>query len=306
VTAEPAARRVLLVFVDGIGVGRPGAPNPFDGAPVTILAPLAGGRVDARVAFATADATLGYPGLPQSATGQAALFTGEDAVAVAGGHREGFPTRAVASLLLRCSVLSRVRAAGKRAAFLNAFDPLRAAMLTRMMRGEQAPTRRLRPSASALAALADGGSQRTFDDARSERAVTFDFTGEMCRAWGFDAPRRTIREAARTLAHAAADVDLAVFETFLTDKAGHAQDVTWARAEILRLERFLAELLEAVDLRSQLVIVTSDHGNLEDLSTPSHTRAEVPLLVAGPGQDAFVARVRSLRDVAPAMLGALA
>jgi phosphopentomutase len=114
-----------------------------------------------------------------------------------------------------------------------------------------------------------------------------------------------MRAAARTLAQAASELDLALFETFLTDKAGHAQDMAWARAEIVRLERFLAELLEAVDLRSQIVVVTSDHGNLEDLSTPSHTRARVPVLAAGPGSDAFVASVRSLRDFAPAMLQAL-
>ena len=83
--------RALLVFVDGIGLGRPGAHNPFDGAPVSLLAPLAGGAADARVAVGALDATLGHPGLPQSATGQATLFTGDDAVAVAGGHREGLP-----------------------------------------------------------------------------------------------------------------------------------------------------------------------------------------------------------------------
>jgi hypothetical protein len=298
-------RRVLLVFVDGIGVGRAGAPNPFDGAPVRLLAPLAGGAVDPRVAFAPIDATLGHPGLPQSATGQATLFTGDDAIAVAGGHREGFPTRAVASLVLRESVFARARAAGKRSAFLNAFEPARAARITRMARGDEPPERLVRPSASALAALAGGGSLRTFDDARAERAVTFDFTGEVCRGYGLDAPRRTIPEAARVVAAAAADVDLAFFETFLTDKAGHAQDVTWARAEIVRVERFLDELLRAADLDSQLVVVTSDHGNLEDLSTPSHTLAHVPLLAAGPGAAAFVAGVRSLRDVAPAMLAAL-
>jgi hypothetical protein len=206
----------------------------------------------------------------------------------------------------RSSVVARLRAAGKRAAFLNAFEPERAGRIARMARGEEAPTRALRPSATALAALAGGGSLRTFHDARAGRAVTFDFTGEVCRAWGLDAPRRTLREAARTVAAAASEVDLAIVETFMTDKAGHAQDVTWARAEIVRLERFLAELLDAVDLGSQLVILTSDHGNLEDLSTRSHTRARVPLLAAGPGAGAFVAAVRSLRDVAPGVLGALA
>jgi 2,3-bisphosphoglycerate-independent phosphoglycerate mutase len=297
--------RVLLVFVDGVGLGRPGAQNPFDGAPVRILAPLAAAQGDPRVAFAALDATLGYPGLPQSATGQAVLFTGHDAMAVAGGHREGCPTRPVAGLIARESVLSRARARGLRAALLNAFEPSRGERIARIAAGQEIATRHFRPSASALAQVAGGAALRTLADAHAGRALTFDFTGEVCRAFGLDAPRRTLAEAARTLAAAASELDLAIFETFLTDKAGHAQDVTWARHEIVRLERFLAELQGAIDPREQLVVVTSDHGNLEDLSTRSHTRAPVPLLAFGHGAGAFVRGAASLLYVAPRMLSAL-
>jgi hypothetical protein len=303
--------RALLVFVDGIGLGRPGAQNPFDGAPVRLLAPLGGGPPDERVAMAAIDATLGHAGLPQSATGQAVIFTGEDAIAAAGGHREGLPTRTVARLVLRHSVLARARAAGKRAALLNAFDARRADRLARLAgsvrdHGEYPTGARLaRPSASALAGLAGGGELRTLEDARAGRAVTFDFTGEVCRAFGLGAPARSLDDAARTLAAAAAEVDLGLFETFLTDKAGHAQDVVWARHEIVRVERFLSALVAAVDPREQLVVVTSDHGNLEDLSTRSHTRAPVPLMAFGAGAPAFVAGARSLLDVAPRLLAAI-
>lgn len=309
--------RVLLVFVDGIGVGRPGAHNPFDGAPLRLLAPLAGGPPDERLAFTPIDATLGHPGLPQSATGQGALFTGEDAIAVAGGHREGYPTRAVGELLLRSSFLARARAAGKRAAFLNAFDAHHAALIRDASRHwggsreggkagrKSSKARPVRASASALAALAGGGELRTIDDARAGRAVTFDFTGEVLRAYGVDAPARSLEGAARTLADAASELDLALFETFLTDKAGHAQDVGWARHEIARVERFLAALVDAVDPREQLVVVTSDHGNLEDLSTRSHTRAPVPLMAFGAGAHDFARGARSLLDVAPRALSAI-
>ena len=81
--------------------------------------------------------------------------------------------------------------------------------------------------------------------------------------------------------------------------------MTWARHEIARLERFLVALFDAVDPREQLVVVTSDHGNLEDLSTRSHTRAPVPLLAFGRGARAFVEGARSLLDVAPRLISAL-
>jgi 2,3-bisphosphoglycerate-independent phosphoglycerate mutase len=303
-------RRALLVFVDGVGMGRPGACNPFDGAPVEILAPLARAEAAKRpdVVCIPLDATLGHAGLPQSATGQATIFTGEDAMRVAGGHREGYPTRAVAELVTRASMLRRARDAGKRAGFLNAFDAPRAARIAAMAADgvtRREGRRRLRPSASALCALAGGGSLRTFEDARAGRAATFDLTGEVCRAFGLDAPRRSIRGAARAVADGAAELDLALFEMFLTDKAGHAQDMTWARVEIVRLERFLEELFAAVDPHRQLVVVTSDHGNLEDLSTRTHTLAKVPLLAFGAGAGAFAAGAGSLLDLAPRLLEAI-
>jgi 2,3-bisphosphoglycerate-independent phosphoglycerate mutase len=296
--------RVLLVFLDGIGIGRPGAPNPFDGAPVRVLAPLVDGHAgDARCVLRAIDASLGYRGLPQSATGQATIFTGLDAMAVAGGHREGYPTRAVGELILRGSVLAAARASGRRAALLNAFDRERGEMIARIARGEERAARRgPKPSASALAGLAGGGELRTLEDARQGRAVTFDFTGEVLRAFGVDAPSRSLEGAAETLARAASELDLAIFETFLTDKAGHSQDMAWARHEIARVERFLAALLDAVDPREQLVVVTSDHGNLEDLSTRSHTLAPVPLMAFGEGAGEFVRGARSLLDVAPRLL----
>jgi hypothetical protein len=292
---------------------RTGAPNPFDGAPVRILAPLADidRAGESGVVFEPIDATLGHAGLPQSATGQAVIYTGDDAIAVAGGHREGLPTRAVAQLLLRRSFLARAREEGKSAAFLNAYDRDRAARLTRMVReaeggerpaAEKRPHRLSRPSASTLAALARGGDLRTLDDAREGRAATFDLTGEVLRSYGVEAPRRSLRDAARVVAASAAELDLALFETFLTDKAGHAQDMAWARHEIVRLEAFLEALFASIDPARQLVIVTSDHGNLEDLSTRSHTRARVPLMAYGAGAAEAVAGARSLLDVSRIVL----
>jgi phosphopentomutase len=134
------------------------------------------------------------------------------------------------------------------------------------------------------------------------QAATFDFTGEICRFFGMPAPVRSLADAARAVAAGASQLDVALFETFLTDKAGHAQDVTWARTEIGRVERFLSALFDAVDPSEQLVVVTSDHGNLEDLSTRSHTRAPVPLFAYGAGSEEFVRGAQSLLDIAPRIL----
>jgi bisphosphoglycerate-independent phosphoglycerate mutase (AlkP superfamily) len=53
-----------------------------------------------------------------------------------------------------------------------------------------------------------------------------------------------------------------------------------------------------------LIIVAGDHGNIEDVRT-GHTRNPAIGLVIGPDHAAVAARLRSLADVAPAILDAL-
>ncbi len=52
-----------------------------------------------------------------------------------------------------------------------------------------------------------------------------------------------------------------------------------------------------------LILVTSDHGNMEDLSTRKHTAANVPVLVIGDraGRDEFTRNLNDLTDIAPAV-----
>lgn len=298
--------RVLLVFVDGIGFGREGPQNPFFDTPLEVLAPLGRGRPFSGASLASVDASLGHAGLPQSATGQATIFTGHDAIALAGGHASGYPSRKLRELITREGFLGRARERGLRAKFLNAYDEQRARHVANVLAGTEAATRRFPPSASSVCGLANGGSLSTFDDVRRGRAATFDLTGELLRHAGLDAPRLSIAQAARNVAAGAAENDVSLFEMFLTDAAGHAQDTEWARDEAVRTDRFLLALFEAIDPREQLVVVTSDHGNLEDLSVRTHTRAPVPLLAFGAGAADFTAGATSLLDVAPRLLSAVA
>ena len=52
-----------------------------------------------------------------------------------------------------------------------------------------------------------------------------------------------------------------------------------------------------------LVVVTSDHGNMEDLSTRKHTDAHVPALVIGEksARDEFTRDMKDITDIAPAI-----
>jgi phosphopentomutase len=52
-----------------------------------------------------------------------------------------------------------------------------------------------------------------------------------------------------------------------------------------------------------LILVTSDHGNMDDLSTRKHTAVHVPALVIGdkPVREEFTRHMKDLTDIAPAI-----
>jgi bisphosphoglycerate-independent phosphoglycerate mutase (AlkP superfamily) len=50
------------------------------------------------------------------------------------------------------------------------------------------------------------------------------------------------------------------------------------------------------------LLVTSDHGNLEEADHKRHTLNPVPFLVWGAQKDALFGLVHSLEDVTPALL----
>ena len=74
---------------------------------------------------------------------------------------------------------------------------------------------------------------------------------------------------------------------------------------VRQMERFdsvLKGLLEHWDSRD-LVLLTSDHGNMEDLSARKHTEADVPLLLFGEKsiRDEFQKDIHDLTGIAPAI-----
>src|SRR6185369_3715113 len=100
--------------------------------------------------------------------------------------------------------------------------------------------------------------------------------------------------------------DFTLYEHFITERSGHAQRADLAHDHLLELSRCVRTVLDDADLSRQTVILTSDHGNLEDLSTSSHTVNPVATLAFGPARDLIVSRVRSLTHITPAIVDALA
>jgi hypothetical protein len=116
------------------------------------------------------------------------------------------------------------------------------------------------------------------------KALSPDFTGA---GWSSQpdfppAPVYTGGEAGRRLASLSTEYDLSWFDYWLSDYAGHRGTLDQAVKLLESFDEVLSGLLDGWDLSQDLIVLTSDHGNLEDLQARGHTENPVPLLLVGP------------------------
>ena len=297
--------RVLFIFMDGIGLGENNQDiNPFANAKMPNLNALLDGRSlfkDAapfhgeRASLVAIDPNVGVAGLPQSATGQAMLLTGVNISAELGYHYGPKPNPAVAAYLNDGTLFSRFTKAGKKTALLNAYPP-------RYFEGIDSGKRLY--SSIPLAVTNAGLDLFRHEDYFAGRALSADFTGDGWRTMlGFtDAPVMGAPQAGRKLATLAKDYDFSLFEYWASDYAGHHQEMDKAVELMEIFDGVLGGLVEEMN-DELLVLITSDHGNMEDLSTRRHTDANVPALVIGQksARDEFTRDMNKITDIAPAI-----
>lgn len=280
----------VLLFIDGIGIGRdePGR-NPFAVPGIVHLAPLAGRAPVDGAAFRTLDATLGVPGLPQSATGQTTLFTGTNAAQAMGRHHPGLPGPTLVSILREESLFRKLVAASARPTFANVF-PRRYLEARRRFFG--ATTHMVLASGVPLRLLEEDGAT----------SLSHDYTGDWMVRRGVAVPKRTALEAARVLVELADEHDAVLYEYFLTDLVGHRGTRDERFEQAVRVELLLTRLLDSVDLSRHRVVVFSDHGNLEEADHDRHTLNRVPLLAWGHRAADLVSAVDSMEALTPVLV----
>ena len=294
--------RVLFIFMDGVGLGADDPRiNPLSSANMPYLQNLLGGKkllassAPFESDFATMialDPNMGVAGLPQSATGQAALLTGFNVPAMIGGHYGPKPNPQIAEIIKEDNLFKRLLRAGKSAALLNAYPP-------RFFHGVKSGKRLL--SAIPLAVTSSGLPLFTQDDFYSQKAMSADFTGEGWRTMlGYqDSPVFPPHQAGQFLTSLAERFDFSLFEYWASDYAGHGQDMGKAVGLLEVFDQVLGGLVGSWKHDEGLIFISSDHGNLEDLSTRRHTSALVPGIVIGGQRREFCNGLIDLTGVAP-------
>src|SRR5438067_9940914 len=252
--------KILLFFVDGLGIGTRGSHNPFDG--LSDAEPLAifqnqEPQIPFNGVLAETDARLGIEGRPQSASGQTTILTGVNAPALIGHHKQGFPNQTLLDIIREHSIFLQLKRAGVNPiTFANTYTKRFFESWPRWI------------SATTAAVEAAGLRFNQVEDLRAGAAVFHDFTNELLNERlierGEKVDLRSPEEAGAVLANIAGANRFTLYEYFITDKIGHAQDRAKARRVLPLLARFIRALLGELDLERSTVILTSDHGNIED------------------------------------------
>ena len=288
---------VVLFFIDGLGIGQRVSANPFDGLSNT--APLAVFQNEEPETFLDGvviptDPTMGVEGRPQSASGQTTILTGVNAPLTLGFHKQGFPNKALLEIIQQHSIFRQLKQAGVvPVTFANAYTSWFFNERPRWV------------SATTAAVEAANMTFRTVSDLINDNAVYQDFTNRILIERGEPVSERTPLEAATVLARIASEHRFTLYEYFITDKIGHAQDMSAAKTTLTELASFIRHFLTKLDLAHMTVILTSDHGNIEDLSSRNHTLHKVPTIIWGEHRERVADRIKSLVDITPTIVDLL-
>lgn len=280
--------KIVYLFIDGVGLRPPASDNPLNQEVCPTL-----WRLIERHAKPI-DACLGVEGLPQSATGQATMFTGVNCPAAVGRHCEGFPGAELRKIIEDGNLFIELKRRNKRIRFADAY----------LVDGVGEIADRRFKSVTTVMALTVPESISTTQDLMADRALMQDLTRETIQDRYPDIPVISPQRAAEHLFSLALKHDFTLYEFFQTDVSGHSMDYERACAVLRVYDRFLGALVRCTEAAGITLVMTSDHGNIEAMDERGHTRNPVPFIAYGPGEAWIRDRVSSLQDVTPALLEA--
>jgi 2,3-bisphosphoglycerate-independent phosphoglycerate mutase len=297
-------RHILFLFVDGIGLGDDDSEtNPFSIAEMPTLISLTNGKrwlkdtgkqVSSDAIFIPTDPRLGVAGRPQSGSSHAVIVTGKNVPEMLGRHYGPLPNEPIRNLLDKDNFFITVKQRGGQAGLLSAYPPRRLAGI--------ASGKRL-PSSIQYAAIASGQNLFTKDDVIAGYALTAEYTTQSWQEYlGIDnLPSYSPQEAGRKLAQLSRNYDFAFHSQWMSDYIGHRGTIEQASSLLEKFDRVVAGVLDEWQDDEGLIIITSDHGNMEAMAHRKHTENDVPTLIIGKGKEDFADGFGQLLDFVPRM-----
>jgi len=189
--------KMIFIFIDGFGLGEKDiSKNPIFAADTPNL-----DKIFKEFTVIPTDATLGVPGLPQSATGQTAIFSGVNASLVLNRHLHGQPTVTLKKILNENNLFKELLKMGLSVTNSNVY---RDEYLKKML---DTKDRRNQPSVTSVMAMSCGMGFRTISDYNQGTGIYHDITGKLLVDGNFTDREITPEEAAERLYNISRDYD---------------------------------------------------------------------------------------------------
>lgn len=282
---------ILLFFIDGFGIGlNDSRVNPIIAAHTPVLDKLFKGD---KWTIINTDTSLGVKGLPQSATGQTTILTGINAAKVLGHHQSGFPGPTLKKIIAKENIFIKLKLLNKKGTFANAYTKN---YIEKLKEGN------IKASVTTECLLASGINFRLIEDIKKGKAVYQEFTNKILIDNGYKLPALSPEQAAKILANIVKEYDFTLYEYFQTDIVGHKQNLNKSIELLEKLDIFIGTLLTEINLNNSLIIITSDHGNIEDISVKTHTYNPVPTFIIGKGESKIKKYIKEITDITPAII----
>ncbi len=296
-------KRIMMVFVDGLGIGKNNPEiNPlvkfkFDFFNLLGSTPtLRNSRVfNKHFSVVPVNATMGVEGLPQSGTGQTAIFCGFNASKFIGKHFGPYPYSTLKPLIQEKNIFIELEKRNLKTYFSNAYPE-------RFFEYLRDGRRTL--SVTTFSYLSAGKELNDLKKLLNKKAITAEITNQVWNTkLGYNLPVISPEKAAERFHEISKEFDFNLFEYFLTDYAGHSQNFNYAFEVLDNLSKFLVGIINSMNFDKETLIIISDHGNIEDLSVKGHTRNPALGVFIGRQHKDFSEKVRYLYQLKKIIIG---
>lgn len=291
-------KRVMMIFVDGLGVGKNNPEiNPLVRFKLDFFSEFFGkfptlknSRIENKYfTIRPINATMGVEGLPQSGTGQTAIFCGFNASKFIGKHFGPYPYSTLKPIIQQKNIFIELEKRNFRTYFSNAYPQKFFDYLNNGRRTLSVTT---------FSYLSANKKLNDVNALLNQKAITAEIRNDIWNTkLGYQLPLIEPQKAGKIFYEISQDYHFNLFEYFLTDYAGHSRDFDYAYDVLIRLDGFLEGIISEMNFNKDLLILVSDHGNLEDLSVKGHTRNPAVGIFVGRKHKEFAEKIKVLYQI---------
>lgn len=291
-------KRVMMIFVDGLGVGKNNPEiNPLVRFKLDFFSEFFGkfptlknSRIENKYfTIRPINATMGVEGLPQSGTGQTAIFCGFNASKFIGKHFGPYPYSTLKPIIQQKNIFIELEKRNLKTYFSNAYPQKFFDYLNNGRRTLSVTT---------FSYLSANKKLNDVNALLNQKAITAEIRNDIWNTkLGYQLPLIEPQKAGKIFYEISQDYHFNLFEYFLTDYAGHSRDFDYAYDVLSRLDGFLEGIISEMNFNKDLLILVSDHGNLEDLSVKGHTRNPAVGIFVGRKHKEFAEKIKVLYQI---------